>query len=141
MARLVPGQSYQWRQGAQAWDPARSESGGHRFATGCLEPHPKQERTGRKVSSLAIQTWRTQSDHSNGAHSSSTGLSHAQVRSPLRGSGNRVLRSQIPTAATTLDSQAGGSPQHATHSTSRLRRLSFWRVADKPSEGVTVVRS
>src|SRR5271165_6107281 len=38
MARLVPGQSYQRRQGAQARDPARSESGSHRFATGCLEP-------------------------------------------------------------------------------------------------------
>ena len=44
------------------------------------------------------------SDHSDGPHPGSTGLSHAQVRSPLRRSGNRILRSQISTATTTLDS-------------------------------------
>jgi transposase len=71
----------------------RSESGGHRFATGCLEPDPEPERTGRKVSSSAIQTWGAQSHHRHGAHPGSTCLSDAQVRSPLRGSEHRVLRS------------------------------------------------
>jgi transposase len=73
-------------------------------ALGCLEPDPKPERTGRKVSSPAIQTWSAKSHHSDGPHPGSTGLSHAQVRSPLRRSENRVLRSQISTATTTLDS-------------------------------------
>lgn len=94
---------YQWRQGAQARDPARSESRCHRFTPGCLEPDPKPKRAGCKVSSPAIQTWGAQNDHSDGPHLGSTYLSHAQVRSPVRGSRNRVLRSQIPTATTTLD--------------------------------------